>query len=351
MGMDEGGIKMKVGINGFGRIGKAIFRNNLNKKYFNITEINDINTDNENIAYQLKYDSIYGTLPNDIKIDKDILLVDEKRIKLHHEKEVHKVPWNVDVVIDSSGDKTNVSNARKIKNIKKYVVTHSFPKTSIDKEIVLGINESTITKNDKIISSSICDTCAFAPVVNLLNKKYGIVYGVVTVLHPWLSYQNLLDGKPPFVRYPGYERGHYTLGRASTNSLIPKPTSCIIATERVLPWIKGKFTSLSFRVPTTTVSAADISVKLKKRELTKDKIQSLFREVEQKQSFNIFYNNYKPLISKDFEGMEYSVIIDQNWTKLNNNNFLKILIWYDNEWGYSNLVVELVKYIGGHSLE
>jgi len=336
---------MKVGINGLGRIGRAIFRNNLNKKYFKITQINDINPDNKNLAYQLKYDSTYGTLANSVEGHKDFILIDEKDdVSVFHHKDIHKVPWDVDVVIDSSGIHSNVVNARKIKHIKRYVVTHSPESKLVDKSVIIGVNEKTVKDDDKIISSSICDACAFAPTVNLLNKNYGVDNGFITTLHPWLNYQNLLDGQSVSFAYPGTTHGRYELGRSSINALIPKPTSCVTATEQALPWIKDKFLSFSFRVPTMTVSSADISVKLKNKTTRRD-IVSLFMKMEAMQKFNIFHNSSEPLISKDFEKMEYSAVVDHRWTSLNDSNYLKLILWYDNEWGYSSLVLDLIKYL------
>lgn len=339
---------INVGINGFGRIGRAIFRINLSKKYFQVTMINDVNPDNNNIGYTLKYDSTYGKLSNKVKSNKEGLEVDGSFIEISHESSIDKVNWkknNVDIVIDSSGVVENIKKARNLKGlVSRCIITHAPELSLIDKTIIVGVNETDINDDDFIIASSICDANAFAPVANLLDKNFGIEHGFVTTLHPWLNYQNLLDGPSKSFAYPDKIHHEYALGRASPNALIPKPTSCIEATCKVLPDLMGKISSHSFRVPTSIVSSAVPSLKLKE-EVTKDQILDLFNEAESSQSFPIFHNTSKPLISTDFVGSSYSVVIDNRWTSLN-HNYLKLVLWYDNEWGYSSRVVDLVKLLG-----
>ena len=193
-----------------------------------------------------------------------------------------------------------------------------------------------------LISSSICDASAVAPVLNVLNKKYGIEHGFLTTLHPWLSYQNLLDGPSRSFAYPGTIIDNFTLGRASLNAIIPKTTSAIRASGKVLEYLNDKFQSLSFRVPTSIVSTADISVKIE-HHVNKEEIINLFKKEEEEQNLKIYKNNFDPLISTDFVKSEYSAIIDHRWTDINESSYLKLVLWYDNEWGYSSRVVDLVK--------
>ena len=259
---------LKVAINGFGSIGRSIFRINNQKKLFDIVAINDINPDNKNLAYQLKYDSTYGVLNNEISANDSGLLIDNKHIVIHHESKIDSVQWgDVDIVIDASGIHENVIRGRKLINqgIKKCIVTHSPPEKDVDKTIIMGVNESSIGRKDFLLSSSICDANAFAPTINVLKKEYGIDHGFLTTLHPWLAYQNILDGPSKSFAYPGKIHHHYVLGRASLPSLIPKPTSCISASCKVIPDLKDKFLSLSYRVPTSIVSSADMSIKLNKK--------------------------------------------------------------------------------------
>ena len=339
--------KRVVGINGFGRIGRAVFRKVLESRDFDIAVINDINPDNKNIAYQLKYDSLFGVLSNKVGSDESGILVDGKKIVVYHEKDIDRVPWekhDVRRVVDSSGVHENVLRARNLKGrIGQIILTHSPDERHIDRSIIVGVNEDAgDVRNDFIISNSICDANAFGPVINVLNREYGVDHGFVTTLHPWLSYQNLLDGPTPSFSYPGHIDSHYIFGRASTFSLLPKPTTTVHATCKVLKYLKGKFYSFSYRVPTASVSSSDISVRLNKNAAAED-IKKLFEEEAKKQRFKIFHNNYEPLVSIDFKGSEYSAIVDQRWTAVNDGNYLKLILWYDNEWGYSSRVVDLTK--------
>lgn len=339
---------MRVAINGFGRIGKAIARINLQKKYFDLVAINDINYDNNNLAYQLKYDSTYGKLDHTIIGKDNHIEVDGDKIKVFHKDDINAVPWILakpDIIIDASGIHQNVLNARKLyhKKIKHVIVTHSPNEKLIDKSIVMGVNEKCLSEDDFLISSSICDANAVAPTLSVLDKWFGVCHGFVTTLHPYLNYQNLLDGNAVSFGYPGTTYGRYELGRSSLNCLIPKPTSCIEATEKVLPEIKGRFSSMSFRVPTTIVSCADLSVKLENG-ATKDLIIEAFEKYIKKQNHKIFHLNDKPLISSDFTKNDHSAIVDKRWIQVN-DDYVKMVVWYDNEWGYSHRVVDLVEYL------
>ena len=348
--MSNNGL-LRVGINGFGRIGRSIFRTNLQKEHFDIVAINDINPDNNNIAYLLKYDSTYGRLKNNISNDDEYLNVDEKKIRLFHEADIDKVLWQdagVDIVIDSSGIHKNLLNARKLKEIgvKHCIVTNSPKQDEVDKTIVMGVNEHTIDKKtDFLISSSICDANAFCPVANVLEREYGISHGFLTTLHPWLGYQNILDGPSISYATPGEIHDYYALGRSSVGSLIPKTTSAISASDKVLAQLQGKFMCMSFRVPTQIVGTGDVSVKLKKN-IDVDMIKKVFIEEEKKQSLNIFCNHDEGLVSADFVASDYSCNIDHRWIMVNKENYLKMIFWYDNEWGYSSRVIDLVKYLG-----
>ena len=339
-------VNKLVGINGFGRIGRAVFRKVLESRDFDVVVINDINPDNNNIAYQLKYDSLYGILKQDIKSNQTGRVVNGKKILIYHENNIDEVPWDlhgITRVIDASGVHENVVKARNLKNkVRQVILTHSPEEKLVDKSVIVGINEDDIdVKKDFVISNSICDANAFGPVMNVLNQEFGVEHGFITTLHPWLQYQNLLDGPSPSFSYPGHIYSNYIFGRASTFSLLPKPTTTVEAACKVLKFLKGKFDSFSYRVPTATVSSSDISVKLGKK-TTVDEIRSLFENAAKKQKFNIFYNNYDPLVSIDFKGSEYSAIIDQRWTTINSGNYLKLILWYDNEWGYSCRVIDLI---------
>ncbi len=341
--------KKIVGINGFGRIGRAIFRIAKKNKNFEVAVLNDINPDKKNMAYQLKYDSIYGRLDEDIIADDEGINVNGTKVMVFHEKKIDDVPWDkygVDIVIDSSGIFENVKLARNLKQkgVKRVVITHAPDESVLDRSVVLGVNEDEISDDDFIISSSICDANALAPVAKALDEAFGIDHGFITTIHPWLMYQNILDGPSASWSMPGHVFSHYPLGRASTFSILPKPTSTVKATCKVLKSLKGKFDSFSYRVPTAVVSSSDISVKLNKK-VTVEDIKELFEKKEKEQKFKVIHNNYEPLVSIDFKGFEYAVIVDQRWTAVNDGNFVRMILWYDNEWGYSSKVVDLVSHL------
>ncbi len=339
---------INVGINGLGRIGRAILRINALSDTFKIVAINDTNPSNENLKYMLKYDSTYGVFDKTLEVDDNSITIDgNESIPIHHEERISDVPWDdysTDIVIDSSGIHENLlfKNELKSKGVRHQIVTNTPDSDEIDKYVIMGVNENSLTKDSFLISSSICDASAVAPVVNVLNKKYGIEHGFLTTLHPWLSYQNLLDGPSRSFAYPGTIIDNFSLGRASLNAIIPKTTSAIRASAKVLGYLNDKFQSLSFRVPTSIVSTADITVKLDS-DGDKEEIIDLFKKEEQEQTRNIFLNNFDPLISTDFIKSKYSAIIDHRWTEINSSNYLKLVLWYDNEWGYSSRVVDLVK--------
>jgi len=338
-----------VGINGFGRIGRAIFRIVLEKEPFDVLVINDINPDNKNLAYQLKYDSLWGTLQADVSSDESGLTVSGKKIFVYHEKNIDKVPWDehgVERVIDASGVHNNLLKARELKGkVKNIIITHAPEDELIDRSVIMGINEKDIdVKNDLIISNSICDANAIGPVLNVLQEHYGVESGFVTTLHPWLSYQNLLDGSSPSFAYPGHIYPHYVLGRASPLALLPKPTTAITAACKVMKDLKGKFYSFSYRVPTPAVSSSDMTIKLSKK-TTVEELKCLFEAEEKKQKFKIFHCNTEPLVSVDFKGMEYSCIVDFRWLSVIDGTYAKIILWYDNEWGYSSRAIDLVSYL------
>ncbi|MSQ23117.1 MAG: aldehyde dehydrogenase [Chloroflexi bacterium] len=338
--------KLRVGINGCGRIGRAITRINLEKDAFDLVAINDVNPDIENVAYLLKYDSTYGRLRHSVAVADHHLLFDGiKKTAVYSEKSVALVPWQehgVDVVIDASGNDLNLFALPELDrtSLRHCIVTNSPDQIYLDKSVIVGVNEQTLTPSDFVVSASICDATAFVSVIHLLDRAFGIEYGSLTTLHPWLSYQRLLDGQADGI----YDPPEYGLGRASTTSLIPKPTTAVRAAAKIIPGIDDKFISMSYRVPTMIVSAADIVVKLA-RQVTKAEVVELFRDAELRQRYPIIQNNFEPLVSADFTGSEYSAIVDQRWTEVQGTGQLKLVLWYDNEWGYSSRVVDLVTHL------
>ena len=342
---------IKIGINGLGRIGRAILRSNLNKHCVEIVVVNDINPETGNIAYQLNYDTIYGALEEKFETEGDVLVRGDSRINVTHHTAIDDVPWEesgVDLVIDASGVLDNVLRAGLVVerkgSVQHVVVTHS--PDPVDYTMVLGANEEGLDPaKHKVISSSICDATALAPVIKTIRDCFGIKNGFVTTLHPWLNYQNLSDGPASSWSSPGKIYHHYALGRAAIGNMIPKPTSALEATCRVVEGIsEEEIGSFSYRTPTAIVGSADITLTLKSN-VEVAQIKRVFQEIEASQSWKIIHNNIEPLVSLDFCGSEYSAIIDHRWTHVVDGNVLKLVLWYDNEWGYSSRVLDQVVYI------
>jgi len=344
-------VKIKIGINGFGRIGRSIFRNSILFDDVKTVAINDINPEIENIVYLLKYDSLYGRLNKDIRIEKNHFSIDNNQVDVYHKEKIGNVPWaelGCDLVIEASGVHSLLDELPGLidSGVNKVVVTYS-PNTIIDNYIVLGANEETYSSTKHhIVSSSICDVVALAPVYKVIDDNYSILNGFLTTLHPWLAYQNLLDGSPQSWGYPGSLYGHYSLGRAATSSLILKPTSAISAADRILPGIIDNMKCYSYRVPTAVVGAADLTLQTKKQ-TSKEEILDIMQTEIQNQNWPILFLNEEPLVSIDFTGTDYSAIIDVRWFEVINGNLIKMTLWYDNEFGYSRRVVDLSRFLFG----
>lgn len=341
--------KLKVLINGLGRIGRAIVRINLEKDYFDLVCINDINPDNKNMAYLLKYDCTYGKLGNTVTSDTDSIYIDEKKIKVSHEAEINDIDMaDIDIVIDSSGIRKNIEQIEKMaaaSTVKRFIITNVDSKVS--QNIIFGVNEKELDdKSKKIISSSICDVISLGPIYNLLSKKYAIESGFLVTLHPWLSYQNLLDGPAKSWSQPGDVYSHYALGRASTQSLIPKSTSAVRALSNVFPEALNNICSFSYRTPTQIVSSAVLTLVLEQK-TSVEELVALFQQAEKEQKYNIIETTDEPLISMDYVKNEHSAILDTRWVQVNNGNHIELVYWYDNEWGYSSRIVDIVNYLTG----
>ena len=339
---------IKIGINGFGRIGRSITRIISSKKDLKIVAINEINNDLDNLGYLLKYDTIYGKLKNKINVTKSEIKIDNKRTKFFCKKDITEVPWNklgIDVVIDATGVAKNVKDAKKIikNNVKKIVITHS-PDKNIDFTMIMGVNEKSYNyRKHDLVSSSICDASAIGPVLKELDENFKIETGFVTTLHPRLSYQNLLDGSLKSVSSPGHNWKNFSLGRDSISNLIPKQTTAIKAVTKCISGLNNKISGLSFRIPTSIVCASDLTIKVK-NDASVDNVNKIFKKLSITKS-KIFEFETNSLVSSDYLGTNKSVIIDSKFTNVMNKQLIKMVIWYDNEWVYSNRVVDIVKYI------
>ncbi len=341
--------RIRVGINGFGRIGRAAFRRILQMDDIEVVVINDTEKDLENLVYLLRFDSVYGRLNEAVRVHNMVMDVSDKQsVRFHSFNRIQDVPWrdfNVDVVIEATGVELNIVGSHELVSsgsVDRVVVTNSHQ--SVDSTMIMSVNEESYNQDlHKVISSSICDANAIAPVLYHLDQLAGIEHASITTLHPWLSYQNLLDGPISSVANPGHSWQEYSLGRSSVGNLILKNTTAAAATLRVLPSMQGKLDAISFRVPTANVSASDFSIVLQ-RPSTIEEIQAHLKKVSERYSDVIALND-EALVSGDFSQMVQSCVIDVTKMTLSKQRHLKLVSWYDNEWAYSCRVLDVVKLV------
>ncbi len=324
-----------VAINGFGRIGRSILRIIVEQDIdLNVVAINDLG-DYENLAYLFKHDSIMGVLDADITIQNEILRINEREIKLVSISEPSKLPWkelSVDIVIESTGIFTNKESLNKHLNAgaKKVILTVP-PKDEIDATIVLGVNDDTLTNDSKIISNASCTTNCLAPIAKVLNDNFIIKSGLMTTVHAYTNDQALA------------ERTHsdFRRGRNATQNIIPTSTGAAKAVGMVMPELDGKLDGMAMRVPVPNGSVVDLIVELEKS-VTVDEINKVVKNASDNELKGILSYSEVPLVSTDILGNPNSSIYDASSTSILENNYVRVVCWYDNEWGYSNRVVDLV---------
>jgi glyceraldehyde 3-phosphate dehydrogenase len=329
-------MTIKVGINGFGRIGRNVFRAGLKDKEIDFVAVNDI-TDAETLAHLLKYDSIYGILPG-VKAEGDTIFVQERSLKVLKEKDPSNLPWRklgVDIVIESTGIFIDKEGATKHLTAGAKKVIISAPAKNEDITIVMGVNEDKyLPEKHHIISNASCTTNCLAPVAKVLNDFFGIEKGTMTTIHSYTADQRLMDSPHKDLRR----------ARAAALSIIPTKTGATKAVNLVIPELKGKLNGMAFRVPTPNVSVVDLAVLLK-RKVSVEEINQAFKEASQGDLKGILDYTEEPLVSKDFNGNSNSSIVDGLSTMVIADNLAKIIAWYDNEWGYSCRIIDLLKYI------
>jgi len=333
---------VKVGINGFGRIGRNVFRAALNRDDVEVVAINDL-TDVKTLAHLLKYDSTHGRLDASVEAGDGVLIVNGKSIKVFAERDPGALPWaeyGAEIVVESTGIFTAKEKAEAhLKGGAKKVII-SAPATNEDITIVMGVNED---KYDPaahtIISNASCTTNCLAPFAKVLNDKFGIVKGLMTTVHSYTNDQNVLDLPHKDLRR----------ARAAAENIIPSTTGAAKAVSLVLPELKGKLNGMAFRVPTPNVSVTDLVVELS-REVTVDEVNAALREAAQGPLKGILNYSEEPLVSSDYNGDPASSTIDALSTMVVGGNMVKVVSWYDNEWGYSNRIVDLCAYVASKGL-
>ncbi len=327
---------MKVAINGFGRIGRAFFRTSIGYDDIDIVAINDL-TDAKTLAHLLKYDSVHGVLRNnEIGYEDDAILFDSKKIKIYAEKDPANLPWGelgVDVVLESTGlFRSKDKASAHIKAKAKKVVISAPAKGGDVPTVVLGVNDKTFDfKNTDILSNASCTTNCVSPVAKVLNDKFKIVKGLMTTVHSYTNDQRILDLPHSDLRR----------ARAAAENIIPTTTGAAIAVGLVLPELKGKLDGISIRVPTSNVSLVDLVVELEK-DATIEEINAAVKKEAQTNLKGILEYTEEPVVSKDLNGNPHSSIFDAMSTMVIDKKMVKVLSWYDNEWGYSSRLRDLM---------
>ena len=331
---------VKVAINGFGRIGRNAFKILMGRKDAEVVAINDI-TDAKTLAHLLKYDSSYGTYDREVSFNDHAIIVDGKEIPIYAEKDPHNLPWGdlkVDAVIESTGFFTKPEDARAhIEAGAKRVVISAPAKGEGAKTIVLGVNEEILEDTDEIVSNASCTTNCIAPIMKVLEDEFGIEKAMMTTVHSYTGSQRLLDAPAKDLRE----------ARSAAENIVPTTTGASKAAALTIPNLAGKFNGLSVRVPTPVVSLSDITAVIK-RDTTKEELTALFEKVAKEPYYEgIIGATHDELVSSDFIGDPHSCVVDLPLLDVVGGNMIKVVAWYDNEWGYSNRLVELtVDYSG-----
>jgi glyceraldehyde 3-phosphate dehydrogenase len=328
---------IKIGINGFGRIGRNVFRASLNHPEVEVVAVNDL-TDSKTLAHLLKYDSIHGRLDAKVTAAEGVIVVNGKEIKVLAERDPAALPWKeygVDIVVESTGRFTNREDAAKhlIGGARKVII--SAPAKNEDFTVVMGVNENKYNAAEhQVVSNASCTTNCLAPFAKVLNEKFGIVRGMMNTIHSYTNDQQILDLPHKDLRR----------ARAAAENIIPTSTGAAVAVSLVLPELKGKLTGMAMRVPTPNVSVVDLVAELS-TDVTVEEVNAALREAAEGPLKGILGFSDAPLVSSDYNGDAHSSTIDALSTMVMQGNMVKVVSWYDNEWGYSNRVVDLAAFM------
>ncbi len=329
---------VRVGVNGFGRIGRNVLRATLERNLdIEFVAVNDL-TDAATLAYLLKYDSVHHTLPNDVGHTDTSITIDGKELRVFSNPDPAEIPWSdlgVEIVVESSGRFTSKDKAsRHLRKSVEHVII-SAPSKDADVTICIGVNEKDFDPaRHKIVSNASCTTNCLAPVAKVLHESFGIEMGIMTTVHSYTNDQEILDLPHKDVRR----------GRAAAMSMIPTTTGAAKAVGLVLPELKGKFDGISVRVPTPNVSLVDLTFRTSK-ETGPDEINQVLRAAADGPLKGILTYSDEQLVSVDFNHDPHSAIIDTTFTRSVDARMHKVLAWYDNEWGYSNRIIDLIAYM------
>ena len=327
---------MRVAINGFGRIGRSVFRILDQNKDIEVIAINDL-SNQESLAYLLKYDTIMGRFSGNVNIEKDILHTDNESVQMLSERDPAKLPWedlNIDIVIESTGVfRTCSALETHLKAGAKKVILTVPAKDKIDNTVVVGVNEDTLKKEHRIVSNASCTTNCLAPMAKILDESFGIKQGVMNTVHAYTNDQRLAD-----VPHSDLRRS-----RAAAENIIPTSTGAARAVGMVLPELNGKLDGIASRVPVPDGSVVDLFIELEKEVTVQDIHDAVKVAAETERMKNILYYSDSHIVSSDIIGNPYSSIYDSKCTKVVSGKYVRTINWYDNEWGYSNRVVDLIR--------
>ena len=327
---------MRVAINGFGRIGRSVFRILDQQDNIQVVAINDLSSQ-ESLSYLLKYDTIMGKFDGKVDMDNNLLYTDNQKVLIISEKNPKNLPWEsleVDIVVEATGvfrEKALLEN-HILSGAKKVLLTVP-AKDEIDNTIVLGVNEKTLKKGQKIVSNASCTTNCLAPMAKILDKEFGIKQGVMNTVHAYTNDQRLAD-----VPHSDLRRS-----RAAAENIIPTSTGAARAVGKVLPQLKGKLDGIASRVPVPDGSVVDLFVEVEKKVNVEDVNYVVKKAAEESNMKDVLLFSDSYIVSSDIIGNPYSSIYDSRCTKVTSMRYIRTLNWYDNEWGYSNRVVDLLK--------
>ncbi|MDD4695798.1 MAG: type I glyceraldehyde-3-phosphate dehydrogenase [Patescibacteria group bacterium] len=331
-------MKKRIAINGFGRIGRAAFCIALNKKNIEVVAINDL-TDSATLAHLLKYDSTHGKIENKVSSNKNGIVVDGITYPVYAEKDPTLLPWKelkIDVVLECTGIFRTYEDAQKhIKAGAKKVIISAPSKGENVETIVLGVNDEKIKKSTNVYDLASCTTNCIAPVMKIISDNFEVEKALMTTIHAYTADQNLVDGPHSDLRR----------ARAAATNIVPTSTGAAIAVTNAIPKLRGKFDGIAVRVPVIDGSLSDITIKIKEN-TSIEKINDLFVKMSKDKKFKgILTTTTDKIVSSDIIGNPYSSIVDLSLTNVMNNNLIKIIAWYDNEWGFSNRMIELCEKI------
>jgi glyceraldehyde 3-phosphate dehydrogenase (phosphorylating) len=331
-------MAIKVGINGFGRIGRNVFRAALHEDDIDIVACNDI-TDAATLAHLLKYDSVLGNLPEEVHSDGDTIVAGKEKFKVLKERDPGSLPWKdlgVEIVIESTGLFTKRDDAAKHLDAGAKKVIISAPAKGEDLTVVMGVNhESYDPGKHHVLSNASCTTNCLAPLAKVLHEEFGLVKGIMTTIHSYTNDQKLLDLPHKDLRR----------ARAAALSMIPTTTGAAIAVTKVLPALEGRLDGISVRVPTPNVSLTDLTAVLGKK-VSDEEVNGAFEKAAKGSLAGILAVSHEELVSVDFRGNPHSSIVDAPFTKVLAGDTVKVLSWYDNEWGFSCRVIDLIHHVG-----